>query len=250
MRVIRSESFLRNYFNIFNKKYFNNVLRKVDLEWNDTHKSFFSYQASVEHKKIVPVKISISYTDDFNKFRNSLVHEMLHYYVNCCIMEFSLSDWISFVNICKNQNYDKAIEVMLGSKHNSTWLYIARELNSEHKELSIKPFISETSNVEDLHLIKTVEFQDKNSRGKVNYICLPTDRFNKLKSRFNGNQVDFPRTDFFEFEINKDNIDMSCISETKGSSLLRKEFIKFLEESETINNNKIKYLGSMKHENL
>ena len=247
MQVIRSKSFLKNYFNIFNKRYFNNVLRTTNLEWNDTDTSIFHYRADSDRKKIIPVDITISYTDNFNKFRNSLVHEMLHYYVNCYVMEFSRADWINFVNVCNREDYDTAMEIMLGSMHNPTWLMLARELNKKFKELNIKPFVHEdTDNAKDLHLIKCVEYQNEKSKGKINYICLPSNRLKKLKSRFNSNRNYIPRTDFFECELNYDNLDMSCLHETKGASVLKNQFVNFLYELGTINKSKIHYIGTIK----
>ena len=240
-----NEQFIKYWFDKFNKKYFKNQLKEIPLSWCNKTKSTFFCCANVELKKIQPIRITLSKKNitDFNSFRNHLVHEMVHYYVNCYLLEPNKYTWMEFVRIYKNKGKEKAYRYLLGEHHNSMWLSQASTLNKKFKELDITAFQHDSvRNREDsnLHLIEKVTYDNEKSRGKSRYYCLSDSRLKKLKRSFKHIK-NTPRNDYYEVEVYRDKLTHS-IHETKEGYYLLNKYIYYLEKQNALGF--AKFLGS------
>lgn len=75
-----TDKFLKEQFDLFNKKYFNDRLpSSIKLIWKSLKAKWGACKAIILQNKIAPVEIEISKNiDNYNLFRNTLVHEMCH----------------------------------------------------------------------------------------------------------------------------------------------------------------------------
>ncbi len=84
-----TEDKLKMYFYIFNDKYFNNKLKSIDLNLvnfsnaNRDSIGFTNTTLDFEHEKLMcnSININVDRIRTFKGFRDTLVHEMLHYYI-------------------------------------------------------------------------------------------------------------------------------------------------------------------------
>jgi len=80
----RKMKFLENQYNWFNYKYFSFMLPKISLtlETEGKFKGRFSQTVDLDRKRLIPVAIRIDEQvfDDYKLFRDTLVHEMVHFY--------------------------------------------------------------------------------------------------------------------------------------------------------------------------
>ena len=80
---------MKIYFYIFNDKYFNNKLKSIDLNLvnfsnaNRDSIGFTNTTLDFEHEKLMcnSININVDRIRTFKGFRDTLVHEMLHYYI-------------------------------------------------------------------------------------------------------------------------------------------------------------------------
>ena len=101
-----SSPFLNLWFNEFNKKYFNGKLSDIPLDWDNSLdcNGCFCFSVDVFSKKVIPlgIKLKKSNINSFDSFRNVLVHEMLHYYVDCYVNEPTDEQWMQAIQLKMN----------------------------------------------------------------------------------------------------------------------------------------------------
>ena len=149
----RKMKFLENQYNWFNYKYFSFKLPKISLtlETEGKFKGRFSQAVDLDGKRLIPVAIRIDEQvfNDYKLFRDTLVHEMVHFYD-------SIKNPLPKKEFDKVKMYrDKAIEAITEEEtehwfmlareilnkdggHTHTFKSICHELNEEFSELSLR----------------------------------------------------------------------------------------------------------------
>lgn len=247
-----TSSFLNKWFKDFNKKYFNNKLKVIPTNWGNKKGSYFTYSINMQQRKIAPVKISIRKTiSTFEDLRNNLVHEMLHYYVDCHLINPDKYNWIEYVRIYKNSGRSKAINYLLGEPHGSMWQEQARTLNSTYKELDICSFADDTSknlsklkkDAKKLHLICEIIYENKKSSGKSRYYFVSQQRYNKIINSLKNKKQKDSYSVFYEHSIDTRKL-VSSLKETPDGYHLKTSSLKYYENLKVINLNEFaKLLG-------
>ena len=96
-----TQEFLENAYKKFNAKYFNNALPNIPLfiAKGEDQVGAFKYSIDWANKRINPINITVdpNLNVSFSAFRNTLVHEMLHFYVDCFVNHFSSDVWATAV---------------------------------------------------------------------------------------------------------------------------------------------------------
>ena len=150
----KTNDLLLKYYNKYNVLYFENKLNKLELQFikSPLNKHFvgkFNYSIDYVTHNIIPNKIELvsDYINDYESFRNILVHEMLHYYVVIIKNKYNwtLTDqYIKTNNIdVKNIHEDddfismKKLKLDEENAHKGIWKEMANELNATYKELNI-----------------------------------------------------------------------------------------------------------------
>ena len=138
------KEFCEKAFDKFNQKYFEGKLAKVPFELKPLSglDGQFGFTVNYRDKKFEPNVIRINTKDGWtlSTFRNTLVHEMLHYYVHCYNNGLTDFDWQSafFWYIRgKKRKANSILEVTDATCHGGIWLKTAKALNKKYPELSI-----------------------------------------------------------------------------------------------------------------
>lgn len=143
-KIELTSDFMNDAFDKFNAKYFDNKLAKIKVTLDDDMKGNvgqFVYSIDFSNRTFKPwgIKIDKYCQSSLAQFRNTLVHEMLHYYVHC-YTEIPEEDWEeAYFYYCrgKNRKYKSLLGCSDATCHNGVWLKMAKQLNSKFKELAI-----------------------------------------------------------------------------------------------------------------
>ena len=252
-------SFANSWFAKFNSKYFNNKLKDLDVRWvSDLEpNACFSYRVDVFQRKVIPVDIQLNKDNitRFDMFRNSLVHEMLHYYVDCYLLNPTDSEWFESLKLFSTKgDKDKAYLNVIGlgedKCHLGNWELIARELNSKYSELNITAFGSKDIGLQskkvdfdNLHLV-CVRFK-KDGRSIEKYKTYDKEKFNEILKRIKEYKSKTPSNSeyyFYELELDKNKLSTSGIEISIGNESFNESFIKYLNKSGVIKKG-VKLLG-------
>lgn len=143
-KIELTPDFLSDAFDKFNAKYFDNKLEKIKVTLeNDMNGNIgqFVYSIDFSNRTFKPwgIKIDKYCQTSLAEFRNTLVHEMLHYYVHC-YTEIPEEDWQeAYFYYCRGnkRKYKSLLGCSDATCHNGVWLKMAKHLNSKFKELAI-----------------------------------------------------------------------------------------------------------------
>lgn len=143
-KIELTPEFLSDAFDKFNAKYFDNKLEKIKVTLEDDMKGNvgqFVYSIDFSGRTFKPwgIKIDKYCQASLAEFRNTLVHEMLHYYVHC-YTEIPEEDWQeAYFYYCRGnkRKYKSLLGCSDATCHNGVWLKMAKQLNSKFKELAI-----------------------------------------------------------------------------------------------------------------
>ena len=146
-KIELTSDFLNEAFDKFNSKYFDNKLAKLKVTLEDDLASKkgnvgeFVYTIDFSSRTFKPweIKIDKSCESSLAEFRNTLVHEMLHYYVHC-YTEIPEEDWQdAYFYYCRGnkRKYKSLLGCSDATCHGGVWLKMAKQLNSKFKELAI-----------------------------------------------------------------------------------------------------------------
>lgn len=143
-KIELTNDFVNQAFDKFNSKYFDNKLDKLPVKIEPIKNCWgkFMYSVNFSEKRFVPAHILIDPSCDVSlaEFRNTLVHEMLHYYVNCYDNGLTENDWYDAYHYMCRGNRRKWLSILNctdATCHNGIWLKKAKELNKKFKELGI-----------------------------------------------------------------------------------------------------------------
>lgn len=189
--------FCEKAFDKFNQKYFDGKLEKLPFELKSMGDidGQFGFAVNYRDKKFEPRVIRINTKDNWtlSTFRNTLVHEMLHYYVHCYNNGLTDEDWqLAFYNFIrgKKRKANSILEVSDATCHGGIWLKSAKELNKKYPELSItrNGFVSyraETDKVKVINQLKeayAVELLYMGSTKYPRYRLVNKEQFDKIMS--------------------------------------------------------------------
>lgn len=146
-KIELTNEFVNQAFDKFNSKYFDNKLAKLKVTLEDDLSSKkgnvgeFVYSIDFSNRTFKPweIKIDQSCQSSLAEFRNTLVHEMLHYYVHC-YTEIPEEDWQeAYFYYCRGnkRKYKSLLGCSDATCHGGVWLKMAKQLNSKFKELAI-----------------------------------------------------------------------------------------------------------------
>lgn len=143
-KIELTPEFLSDAFDKFNAKYFDNKLEKIKVTLEDNMNGNigqFVYSIDFSGRTFKPwgIKIDKYCQTSLAEFRNTLVHEMLHYYVHC-YTEIPEEDWQeAYFYYCRGnkRKYKSLLGCSDATCHNGVWLKMAKQLNSKFKELAI-----------------------------------------------------------------------------------------------------------------
>ena len=146
-KIELTNEFVNQAFDKFNSKYFDNKLAKLkviledDLASKKGNVGEFVYTIDFSSRTFKPweIKIDKSCESSLAEFRNTLVHEMLHYYVHC-YTEIPEEDWqAAYFYYCRGnkRKYKSLLGCSDATCHGGVWLKMAKQLNSKFKELAI-----------------------------------------------------------------------------------------------------------------
>lgn len=154
-KIELTNEFVNQAFDKFNAKYFDNKLDKlpVKIEPIKGCAGKFNYSVNFSAQKFEASHILIDPNCDVSlaEFRNTLVHEMLHYYVHCYDNGLSENDWYdAYHYYCrgKRRKWLSILDCSDATCHNGIWLKKAKELNKKYKELGITRNEYASSNAE------------------------------------------------------------------------------------------------------
>ena len=74
-------SYLQSRFDLFNKKFFNNILPKIDIKISRTKKTFGDFIYINNGNIPLSIRISNYYDRNSLEIDETLIHEMIHYYI-------------------------------------------------------------------------------------------------------------------------------------------------------------------------
>lgn len=148
------ENQLSNYFDEFNKKYFNGILDKPKLsiinnpseKFLGTHSFNIDYiNEKIQCKEII-INLSKIHTTD--EFRNVLVHEMIHNYVNLKEQPKQaqwdvLNTQFTYEELYDIKNQKEIYEILNiteNQKHKGLWKKMVNDLNIKNDELNIEEY--------------------------------------------------------------------------------------------------------------
>ena len=204
-RIEIDQEFVEKAFNKFNQKYFNGVLVPIPIHIASSDKAAgcFASSTDLQNKKIIPKYIQLNPKDcniSFSSFRNTFVHEMLHYYVHCYMPldpnpEINENIWNEALNAARlatfglfNRNkhlnkVKKLLELSDVYSHSKRWLKLAKQLNSKYPELTItrNSFIGFNSNGELSRMNNQLETINKIKEASLYKITTYINR-NTIKS--------------------------------------------------------------------
>lgn len=132
---------LKKYFDIFNQDYFDGKLAPIELVWFSAKKlhGYFRPHFVMDEKRTEGVKIGLNMNacGTFAAFRNTFVHEMLHYYVDVYI---GLPDvnWEAAKHYAKTGSRElcrKALRNTQETCHGFEWGRLAKEMSENYLEL-------------------------------------------------------------------------------------------------------------------
>lgn len=132
---------LKKYFNEFNDTYFEGKLQPISLGWfkgTRVH-GYFRPRPNVYESKVegVEIKLNINACGTFAAFRNTFVHEMLHYYRDC-VVGFTEAEWdaarraLSYRAITR---YRQILNNTAETAHTGIWKKLADEMSLKYPEL-------------------------------------------------------------------------------------------------------------------
>lgn len=165
-KIELTNEFVNQAFDKFNAKYFDNKLDKlpVKIESMGNCMGKFSYSVNFSAQKMVPEYILINHRCDVSlaEFRNTLVHEMLHYYVHCYDNGLTENDWYdAYHYYCrgKKRKWRSILNCSDATCHNGIWLKKAKELNKKFKELGItkNEYLSKNAEQDKMALINKLK---------------------------------------------------------------------------------------------
>ena len=149
----RKMKFLENQYNWFNYKYFSLMLPKIrlTLETEGKFNGRFLQKVDLDEKRLIPVAIGIDERvfNDYKLFRDTLVHEMVHFYdsIKNPLSEKEFDKAKVYRDKVVEANTDEEMERWLmlyretlnkDGGHTHSFKSICHELNEEFSELSLK----------------------------------------------------------------------------------------------------------------
>ena len=158
--------FCEKAFDKFNTKYFEGKLAKLPIELKSIPGISGQFGSSTDftNKKFIPHTIRINKDREwtYSSFRDTLVHEMLHYYVDCYDNGLTDEDWQSALFYFLRGNKRKARSILGTSDaacHSGNWLKFAKELNKKYPELSItrNTFINSHADKDKIKIINQLK---------------------------------------------------------------------------------------------
>ena len=145
--------FLENQYNWFNDKYFGSMLPKISLtlETEGKFNGRFSQIVDLKENRLIPVAIRIDEQvfNDYKLFRDTLVHEMVHFYDSIknplSKKEFDKAKMCRDKALAAPTKYEfeqclKLYHEILNKDggHTHTFKSICHELNEEFSELCLR----------------------------------------------------------------------------------------------------------------
>ena len=242
------DSFVEKWFKVFNEKYFSNKLKSINVSWSSSmeYNGCFKYNVDVFAKIIYPLGIELnkSSISSFESFRNILVHEMLHYYVDCYINKPTNEQWIEAVKLKLTKGeeaYLDALDLGTDKCHLGNWQRLANELNSKFKELNITAFgerdiglFSNKIDYDNIHLVlvkyKNNDTDETNEKFKI-YNKERLDEIKKHVREYKNKPISQKEFYFYEIGLDKNKLSSSGITETFGNEMLSDSFINYLKKS-------------------
>ena len=159
--------FCEKAFDKFNQKYFEGKLAKLPFEIKSIGggvEGQFAFTVNYRDKKFDPICIRINKKDDWtlSSFRNTLVHEMLHFYIHCYNNGLTDEDWqTAFFYLIrgKKRKANSILEVTDATCHGGIWLRLAKELNKKYPELCItrNGFVSYSAETDKVKVINQLK---------------------------------------------------------------------------------------------
>lgn len=169
-----SKKKIEEAFNLYNQLYFNNSLKPIPFKVGRTtsERGCFCYHYDLKNKQMIPLYIKISNKGfvSIKTFRNTMVHEMLHYYVHCIIghSDFQWNQAISYLRYGQKKKALAALESTDETCHNGKWYELAKEMNEKYPELTIKRWSFGSNGIYE--------------RDKESYFKKIRDKYNLLKN--------------------------------------------------------------------
>lgn len=211
-----TEDFLEEAFKKFNAKYFDNKLDPIPLEIDSSieENGKFVYTINPSTKSFVKDRIVMNPVtgESFARFRNTLVHEMLHYYVH---IYNPLPDEVwnqAIFNFFRGKRR-KALSLLESTPatcHGGLWLKLAKELNKKYKELAItrNTFLDFRANKDKLSLIEQLkdayilDYYFKSWRGntKHNAMIVSGDDFRLLMDLVKDHDIKLTQENYHQLE--------------------------------------------------
>lgn len=250
-----SSSFLDLWFDKFNKKYFNGKLSDIPLDWDNSLdcNGCFCFSVDVFSKKAIPLRIKLkkSNINSFDYFRNVLVHEMLHYYVDCYVNEPTDEQWMQAIQLKMTKGeesgeYLDALNLGKDKCHLGNWAKLASKLNSENKELNITAFGDRDTGLmydepkvdyDNLHLVYVRYKNNDTGKQAEKYKTYTKEKFEdviKHIKEYRKKPTSKIEYFFYDFELDKDKLAVSGIGESLGSEAFNESFMDYLKKSGAI----------------
>lgn len=143
-----TSDFIKKYWQEYNEKFFNGELDEITLEWKNVKNlnGYTSWMFDAFNIKIKPIRIVLSSIalDSFNKFKNVLVHEMIHQYV----FQHITTDMIKRANMygkALSTKWKKQLELTDLTSHDGMWKKKAEEINEIDSSLKIQRMSSQSA---------------------------------------------------------------------------------------------------------
>lgn len=170
--------FLEDQFDLFNDRYFLNKLPKIPLKWRSTKRYGACYWNYRDGKINVPY-ISISrHINNYKEFRDTLVHEMCHAFVDLSITPSKLES-INNKYSPMSTMWKKELGLTDDTCHSGDWKRLIEHLNNKFPELRLKRMGSSNYEDRDEKGNFTKEAIDRISSGHL--LIRNTDGKKKLK---------------------------------------------------------------------
>lgn len=134
-----TEDYLKKYWAIFNKRYFNGKLKPVQLKWSNHMKNwgltYSEFNLSTNRIDTTKIVLNQKALKTFKRFRITLVHEMIHQWVYQTKSQKEINEVIQ--SGIKPQSSKFWIRLHLSEKyeHLGEWLEKSKELIAKFREI-------------------------------------------------------------------------------------------------------------------
>lgn len=258
-RLEFTDSFLREQYALFNRRYFNNRLpHNIQLTWQSTKSRDGACFWKCINNSIVPTQIKMNQNiKTYNEFRNTLVHEMCHADCYQSILPEKINEADSLGKRFSTK-WLKFLELTDDTAHNGRFAWLIDMLNKKFPELNLGRFShsdyanrDESGNLKEgvLDKVKEAHLLVRDYQGKKSLFLVTPELYKEIVKNIGSSRYPFCGA-WTEYYINPEK--MANVTTNVSKSLISSLRYQVLTEMKRVGALKggIKFLGGSSNQRL